>query len=139
MACDGTRGDDDSTVTSDGEPSGIVSRGSTIDTVFELLSNRRRRFALYTLFDSADSVVDMDDLVESVTTFEARNRTGSPEPEHGKHVANDLETWHLEVLAESGVVEYDDRSGIVRFHGDPDLERWLDRAMREELDADNRV
>ncbi|MFC6907073.1 DUF7344 domain-containing protein [Halalkalicoccus tibetensis] len=43
----------------------------SLDTVFELLANKRRRFALYSLLDSLEDPIEFKTLAEDVATLEA--------------------------------------------------------------------
>lgn len=105
----------------------------SLDTVFELLSNRRRRFVLYTLEDAADGIVDLRDLIEEVTTLEAGLVGEACSRTRYLDVASDLYHWHLEVLANTGVLSFDKRSATVRYQPVAALEEWLDRARVDEL------
>lgn len=113
-----------------------VTGGATslsLDTVLELLSNRRRRFAIYTLLELPAGMVGFDDLVQDVAELEATASPGSDGDLPREHVATDLHHWHLPVLEETEVLVYDDRSDIVQYAGDPLLETWARRVRGEEL------
>ena len=105
----------------------------TLDAVLELLSNRDRRFALYSLADAVDGVTDLRTLIEDVVTLESALEEAAVHREHYLEVARDLHHWHLPVLADVGVVDHDERHETIRYLGHPTLETWLDRTRRDEL------
>lgn len=108
--------------------------GRTLDTTFELLSNARRRYAVYALLEAPDGVLAFEDLTSSVAEREIVAGDVTDPADHRERVDVDLKRWHLPVLAEAGVVEFDDRSGVVRYAGDPTLERWAERARTAEFE-----
>lgn len=108
----------------------------TLDTVFELLANCRRRYVIYSLLEPSSGVLALDDLVDDVTRLESVDGTDSMSEDLRERVASDLHYWHLPVLEDVGVVTYDDRSDVVQFHGNRELERWAARVRDEELPDD---
>lgn len=102
-----------------------------LDTIFGLLSCRRCRFTLYCLHDST-GVVELDDLVGDVTTME--NNSGPGTVERGS-VRMGLCERHLPRLDTTGIIDYDDRSGSIRYRGQPALTEWLEHARYKELDV----
>lgn len=121
----------------DGRPGPAAGTDSSatlsFDTVLEVLANRTRRFALYSLTESADGVTDLRRLVEEVVTLEAATGDVAVRRDRYLEVATDLYHWHLPVLADVGVVDCDGRHETIRYVGHPRLESWLDRIRREEL------
>lgn len=125
-------GDDSSP--SDGADAADVGTGDLpLDTVFELLANERRRFAVYALLEPPAGMIAFDDLVDAVAELEAADGRGSGTDERRRSIAADLHHWHLPVLEDVGVVTYDDRSEIVQYHGNPALEAWTERVAADEL------
>lgn len=100
-----------------------------LDDVFELLSYRRRRLALYHLVD-AENPVDFDELVSQVVEWETGTLT--PPRDHERTVSTALHHRHLPRLAEAGVVGYDSTDGDVYYWPSPRLESRL----ADERDAD---
>ena len=94
----------------------------SLDDVFELLSYRRRRLALYHLVD-AENPVDFDELVSQVVDWETGSLT--PPRDHERTVSTALHHRHLPRLAEAGVVEYDAVAGDVYYWPSPRLESRL--------------
>jgi hypothetical protein len=105
----------------------------SLDTVFELLANRRRRFALYSLTDAADGMVDLAALIEDVATLEAAQVERAITRHRYLDVGTDLYEWHLPVLTDVGLIECDVRHGTIRYWQHPHLETWVDRVRSEEL------
>lgn len=110
-----------------------IGTALSIDTVLELVANQRRRFALYAMIDSADDLVDFETLIEEVSTLEAARTHTALTHEQYRDVAVDLYRWHLPVLADVGVVDFDTRDGLVRYWPQQALETWVTRVRRDEL------
>ena len=119
----------------------------SLDLIFELLSNRRRRYALYHLHDQPDGVATMDELTDAVVTHqylesnvdrETDGRTDAgpdddPDLESRRQqVRMDLQHTHLPKLEDAGVLEHDHRSEMVRYWNQPSLEEWLEHARHKE-------
>jgi hypothetical protein len=102
----------------------------SMETVFELLSERRRRYALYHLFD-ADGPADFDALVAKVVDWE----TGDLRPPRGHEtrVRASLHHLHLPRFEEAGVVSYDAEFGTVRYLGSEKLEAKLSEVRDADL------
>lgn len=102
-----------------------------LDTVFEVLSDHRRRYVLYVLYRAEGGAMTVDRLVTRVSRMEGddRNLGGEPSPER---IADDLRERQLPKLLDAGVVEYDDRSETVRYYGRPAFEEWLEHAAYKE-------
>lgn len=105
----------------------------SLDTVLELLSNQRRRFALYTLVDAPTGVVDFQALIEDVATLEAARAETALTRDRYLEVASDLSHWHLPVLADVGIIETDLRTGSIRYWSSTLLETWATRVRQNEL------
>lgn len=119
----------------DGKPMVGYPRRSEVtpwlDTVFWLLSHRRRRFALYCLHGNETGVTEFDDLAAYVTALEGDDgRTA-----HHTAVRAELHEVHLPQLSGTDLVEYDERSGTIRYWERPSLTEWLEHARYKELEA----
>lgn len=112
---------------------GATAEPLSLDTVFELLANRRRRFALYALTGAPDGVVEVGTLVEEVVTLHAALAETAVTRERYLDIGTDLYHWHLPVLTDVGVADCDPRQRTVRYRSQPLLERWLARARQDEL------
>lgn len=86
--------------------------GPDVDVVFDILSNRRRRFVLHYLLQQ-DGAVDLRELSRHVTAWE--NRIGVEEITYKqrKRVYTALRQTHLPTMEDAGVIAYDSRSGEV--------------------------
>lgn len=133
--------DDGSEVDKDGEKVGprnpvSVTRYPTVtdnlDTVFELLSDARRRYLLYYLYTINEDVAEFEAAVDGVYEYEA---AGTDTGDHAtrENIKIELHHNHLPRLANAGVVDYDRRHGTIRFTGNPALEEWVEHAHYKEL------
>lgn len=102
-----------------------------LDTVFEVLSDRRQRYVLYALYRTEGGVMTVDELARRVSRTEDDGRTLVGE-QHIERIVDDLRERHLPKLVDAGVVEYDDRSETVRYYERPALEEWLEHAEYKE-------
>lgn len=102
-----------------------------LDVVLEGLSRECDRYILYALAES--EVVEFDDLVDTV----AGHRSGEPVPSDEVREETRLLLHHarLPKLEGLGIVEYDERTSVVRYRDPPrhfeeflDLTRELDEA-----------
>lgn len=84
----------------------------TEDNIFEVLSNRRRRYAIQYL-KGVDDVATLRDLAEQVAAWEYDRPVWALDASERKTVKNALHQFHLPKMAEFGVVEYDARRGLV--------------------------
>jgi hypothetical protein len=85
----------------------------TPDSVFELLSNHRRRMVLYCLRTSGGSI-DMQDLAERIASMENDVPADELTSQQRKRVYVSLYQTHLPKMAEMDIIEYDKDSGVVR-------------------------
>lgn len=97
----------------------------SLDDVFGLLAERRRRFALHALLDAEQGAIDCETLAETVAAREAEADGEYESPERRARVAAALHDVHLPKLDDAGVVDYDTRSGAVRYWGHPVVEEYL--------------
>ncbi|MFC6906864.1 DUF7344 domain-containing protein [Halalkalicoccus tibetensis] len=105
----------------------------SLDTVFELLANKRRRFALYSLLGSSDAPIEFETLIEDVATLEAAILREPLTRELYQNVAADLYQWHLPVLSDVGIVDCDPRHELIRCLDQPLLAQWAARVRHDEL------
>lgn len=127
------RDDSDCQASSNTVGSADIQPSLSLDTILEVLANQRRRFALYTLADSPDGVVALETLIEDVVTLEAGLTNEALRRDRYIETAADLYHWHLDVLADVGIVTYDKRRKSIRYRSEPLLETWLDQVRRSEL------
>ncbi len=86
-------------------------RLSTED-VYEVLSNRRRRYAIHHL-KQTDGPVDVSTLAEQVAAWENDKPVAELDSQERKRVYISLYQSHLPTLEKRGLVAYDDDRGIV--------------------------
>lgn len=108
--------------------------GSDLDVVYTVLSNRRRRYVLYHLNDLPSGSATVDELVELVAAWEEMAVDAEPPTDHKAIIERALLTTHLPTIDDAGLVEYDERSGAVKFYGANDLvTKILDVGTIDEL------
>ena len=95
-----------------------------IDDVFGVLADWRRREVCRFFVETDVETASVDDLAMLVAGCRLSDAEGPP-PTHDDLVTA-LEERHLSRLDAVGVVDYDPRSGTVRYRGQPTLEKWLE-------------
>lgn len=105
----------------------------SLDTVLDLLVNQRRRFALYSLLNADDPSVEFQTLIEDVTTLEAALTDRALTRERYQDLAADPYQWHLPVLEDVGIIEYDPRHDLIRFFEGSHLRKWTLRVQQNEF------
>ena len=105
----------------------------SLDTVFDLLSDARRRYTLYYLFAMEGDVAEFEAVVNAVCNYEGAG-TDSTSPSPPENIRVKLHHSHLPKLAEAGVIDYDRRQGTIRFTPTPPLEEWVEHAEWKEMD-----
>lgn len=95
---------------------GVPGASLSTETTFSLLADRQRRRILAFLSEKDDRTSEVSDLVDHLVR-ESLDR---------RRVTTTLHHVHLPKLADAGVVEYDRRTGTVRYRGDPTVESALD-------------
>lgn len=99
--------------TGGGSGAGGRTRGLSRDELFDLLSNRRRRYALYHLQYGPDETT-IGALAEQIAAWEHDTTTEAVTSRQRKLAYNSLQQRHLPRLADHGAVAYDARAGTVR-------------------------
>lgn len=98
-----------------------------LDGVFDILSERRRRYLLYYLRNATKGVAERPQLVAAVHTFENED-SATEKVSTEDSIQKDLHHVQLPKLADAGFISYDLRQGTVRYDPTPGLEEWLQRA-----------
>lgn len=83
------------------------------DTVFEVLSNRRRRYAVHYLLQR-DDVVEFRRLTEQITAWENDIPVTAVNHDQRKRVYTALRQTHLPRMADAGIIEYNRQRGLVQ-------------------------
>jgi hypothetical protein len=82
------------------------------DTVFDILSNSRRRCVLYYLRQESEPI-QLTELAEHVAAWENETDIESMGKQERKRVYVSLYQTHIPKLADTGLVEYDKEAGTV--------------------------
>jgi hypothetical protein len=82
------------------------------DNVFDALSSRRSRYVLLTLQQS-DEPVEVDELVDTVASWETGKPIDLVSDEHCKRVFTSLRHSQLPKLAMMGLIEYDQDEEVI--------------------------
>lgn len=109
---------------SDGDFAPLNDSAVNTDDFFDLLSNSRRQYVLSYLQKMNDDVVELPELVEWVLTQEA-NRAS----DQWDAIVIGLHHIHLPKLADCGLIDYDARSGTIRYDRHPDREQRVALAV----------
>ena len=119
------------------ESTALVAESTpSLNLIFDLLSNRCRRYMLYYLYDQRDGVATIEDVADHVVALEMQDDSADTEVSvdervHGVRV--ELQHVHLPKLEDAGIIELDRRSETVRYWTQPSLEEWLEHAKHKEL------
>lgn len=103
------------------------------DTLFDLLAENRRRYALYALMGTDDGLADVESLADEVAMREVRAADVELTESLRQDVADELRETHLPRLADADVADYDPRSDVVRYWRQPTLEEYLEHTHFKEF------
>ncbi|NLV06477.1 hypothetical protein GOC83_10095 [Haloarcula rubripromontorii] len=118
----------DTAIESDAEPDEL-SR----DDAFEMLSNRRRRYAIQFL-SGTPGPTSLSDLAEQVAAWENETSVAEISASERKTVYTSLQQFHLPKMADMGVIEFDQREGDVRLtESAADLDIYLELVDRYDI------
>ncbi|SEW18121.1 hypothetical protein SAMN04487945_1973 [Halobacterium jilantaiense] len=84
----------------------------TEDEVFDVLSSRRRRYALHML-KGRDEAVELGDVAEQVAAWEYGEDVADVSYDERKRVYTALQQSHLPKMDDAGVVSFDKNRGVV--------------------------
>lgn len=107
---------------------GLIQQDS-LDRLFSILANERRRRILLYLHGKDDDVATFMELIDYLMVCEAE----SVDDLEGDEVAMALYHAHFPKLADAGIIEYDTRSRTVRYRENLLIEKWLQIATEEVL------
>lgn len=93
------------------------------ETLLELVANPQRRMVLHRLRESDASVLGIEELTEEVVT-DGGGTASRCLSDESRAVA-ELHHTHLPKMADAGIIEYDERSGTVRYYPDDRIERLV--------------
>lgn len=83
------------------------------DDLFEVLSNRRRRYVVHALKHNNQSPAKLGPLAEQIAAWEYDLETHEVGSQVRKRVYTALQQSHLPMMDQVGVVEFDKREGVV--------------------------
>lgn len=107
--------------------------GPTEGEMFDVLSNRRRRFALHALNRSGETV-EIGRLAEQIAAWENDVDVAAVTSGKRKRVYTALQQTHLPRMDEAGVVAFDKRAGTVRTtDAAADVDVYLDVVRGREI------
>lgn len=89
-----------------------------LNQIFDLLSEERRRYALYYL-EQQDGPVSVDDVAEQVAKWETGSATVSIPEEKLREIEVELYHNDLPKASEAQCITYDSEEGIVELTGAP--------------------
>ena len=116
------------TTTPDTSISSTDTADLTPTTIFNLLANDRRRYALHYLSQTVGAV-SLGDLAEQIALWE-----DNPTYDHFERVVTGLHHMHLPKLADAGVVRYDVEQETVELREAADeLTPYLKRVTADDL------
>ena len=101
----------------------------SLDSCLQLVAVRHRRRIISDLRSEISGTTTFEELVDRLYRSDADS--GNDSLRDREQVAIRLHHTHLPKLANSGVVEFDHRTGILRYHPDEQVERVLDSLPRE--------
>jgi hypothetical protein len=96
----------------DRDTQGSKRDGLSDDVIFDIMSNRRRRFVLRYLHDE-QSPAQLTDIATELAADESNTAPDQVDKQARKRAYVSLYQTHIPRLAEVGVVEYDDETGEV--------------------------
>ncbi|RBI64045.1 hypothetical protein DMJ13_05980 [halophilic archaeon] len=102
---------------------GEEASGPDLDSVMELLADRRRRYVLYYLQEEGSA--DVAELAEQLARWE-----GERSEKHRQRITTELYHKHLPKMSERGIVEVGDEVQFVDLT--PPFEEYLDLAAKQE-------
>lgn len=97
-----------------------------VDDVFEVLSDWRRRAVCRYFATCNGAATDVETLATAIANRGAASTTD--DDTSPSTLRTQLEDEHLPVLHRIGLVDYDERSGAVKYWGSPTVEKWADHA-----------
>lgn len=85
----------------------------TRDEIFEMLSNRRRRYAIH-LLQQSETERTLSNVAEHVAAWENEESVDEVSAKERKRVYTSLQQFHLPKMDEKGVVDFDSHAGVVK-------------------------
>lgn len=112
-------GSEDNGGKENGEDNRDGFESESLSRLLKAVADQRRRTVLYTLEESDADVTSLDDFADEIALQDSQFN----DPEKVRLV---LHHKDLPKLAELGLLDYDSRSGTVRYRSDPTIEEFLE-------------
>jgi hypothetical protein len=109
-------------------PSDRTLSTAAVDDVFEVLADWRRRAVCHYFATGDRTSTDVETLATAVSNKGATSASGAASTSPST-IRTQLEEEHLPVLHRIGLIDYDERSGAVKYWGSPTVEKWADHAQ----------
>jgi hypothetical protein len=109
-------------------PSDRTLSTADVDDVFEVLSDWRRRGVCHYFANRDRTTADVEALATGLSNWGSAGTVGTPDTSPSA-IRTQLEEEHLPVLHRLGLIDYDERSGAVKYWGSPTVEKWVDHAQ----------
>ncbi|WP_394337282.1 DUF7344 domain-containing protein [Halegenticoccus soli] len=110
----------------------------SMDVVFELLKNRRRRDILRFLFN-ADRTVTLSELAEQIAAWENEIEVHELSSDQRKRVYVALYQTHLPKMDDAGIIDYDQDRGNITLSENADLlSMYLDTGSESDTEWEKR-
>ncbi len=97
----------------DGESDTADDTGVSRDDLFEILSNRRRRYVLHLLRDAEDGRADLSEVAEQIAAWEHDTTPEQLSYDQRRSVRTTLYQHHAPKMDDTGVVEFDERDQVL--------------------------
>jgi len=115
---------DDCNCQSSGLAGGTENGGPFVDAVFDALADWRRREVVEYFLDTDGSTATIEELALFLAAYEPDGSGGGSRPYD--ELVHALTQTHLPRLESTGVLDFDRRSGTVRYEGQATVEKWIE-------------
>jgi len=109
-------------------PSDRTLSTADVDDVFEALADWRRRAVCHYFARDDLTATDVKTLATAISNQRDASTAGVADTSPST-IQTQLEEEHLPVLHRIGLIDYDERSGAVKYWGSPTVEKWANHAQ----------
>lgn len=95
-----------------------MARVEYLDEILHALADQQRRYALYYLQETDDEI-EVEALVRKVAAWSTGKSVGDVTDDELQPLLVEFRHNHLEALRDAGCIEYDERSGVIRYRDPP--------------------
>lgn len=89
-----------------------------LDEIIAALTDRRRRYALYHLRE--EEILELEALARRVAAWEADSPPDEVSDDEVERLRVEFHHEHVGVFRQAACIEYDDRSGVIRYRDPPE-------------------